>query len=381
VTGSLTYAEPAKLSADATAIAVLVKGNAKPTEETIVASQLIAPAGQIPVEFDLEYEAGIIDAAATYTVQAAIIDGAHAWATSNGVPVVTKGNPSEGLVVKLAYRPDLVKGQVTGGITGVGIELSTGTYAAAVLVRPDTGESLGISFDPAPASVPIPFSIPFDPATIDSGADYVVKAAVVAGERRWENSAGVPVITNGNQLTGVTVTVTEAVEPAPTPEPTPEPSPTPAPSPAPGPGDDGSGNTGLLVLLGLVVAAVVGIGAFLAGRRSGGSGPAPHGGASAGEPGPEAGMSQAGAAPGDAAAGEPVAGTAAGEVAAEEPVAGAPAIEAAVDGEAPGVAAGIAAEGEAPGVAAGEAAAPGAPAGRDGPPTGPGEDVAGPTAG
>ncbi|MCU0482799.1 MAG: YbaY family lipoprotein, partial [Chloroflexi bacterium] len=160
-------------------------------------------------------------------------------------------------------------------------------YAAAVLVRPDTGETLGISFDPAPSDIPIPFSIAFDPAAIDPESDYVVKAAVVAGDQRWENAAGVPVITKGNQLTGVTITVSEVVEPTPTPAP--EPTATPAPSPVPEPDEDGLGTTGLLVLLAAAVAAIVGVGAFLVGRRSGGAGPGPDGGETPGETGPGTG--------------------------------------------------------------------------------------------
>jgi uncharacterized lipoprotein YbaY len=281
----------------------------------------------VPIAFSLDYESGVIDPDGSYTVQAAIVDGVHAWATAKGVAVITKGRPSSGVEVKLAYRPDLVKGEVTGGITGVGLRLPAGAYSAAVLVRPDTGETLGISYDPAPAGVPIPFSIAFDPATIDAEADYVVKAAVVAGEQRWENAAGVPVITKGNQLTGVTVTVSEVVEPSPTPTPTAEPTPTVAPTPAPEPDEGGMGTTAMLVLLAAVGAVVLGVGAYLLSRRLAGSGPT-SGGATPGEPGsgdgPEAGPGAGEATGASTAAGEAAAAGAAEATAADAAGAGAP---------------------------------------------------------
>ena len=62
--------------------------------------------------------------------------------------------------------------QVTGAITGVGIALTPGAYSAAAIVRVDTGEVVGIDTSVNPDSVPIPFRLAFDPATIDQDADY-----------------------------------------------------------------------------------------------------------------------------------------------------------------------------------------------------------------
>ena len=209
VTGTLVYAEPATLSADARAVVLLVAGSTTPTTETIVGTQIIAPTGQQPIAFSVGYQTADIDPNLTYTIQAEILDGDHAWATTSGVKVLTKGNPSSAVTVKLTLRSDLLKGEVTGQITGVGIQLGAGAYSAAVLVRADTGETLGVDVNPAPTTVPIPFSIAFDPATIDPDVDYVVRAEIVSGSRRWEDTTGVPVITKGNQLTGVSVPVTE----------------------------------------------------------------------------------------------------------------------------------------------------------------------------
>src|SRR4029078_3703430 len=80
---------------------------------------------------------------ATYTLQATIVDGDNAWVTAHGVPVLTKGNPSN-VAITLTYRPDLLKGAVTGQVTAVGLTPTATAYSMTVLVDPATGESLGI---------------------------------------------------------------------------------------------------------------------------------------------------------------------------------------------------------------------------------------------
>jgi hypothetical protein len=135
------------------------------------------------------------------------------WGTGTGTPVITKGNPTSGVDLELVYRADLLKGAVTGSITGVDIELGAEAYSAAVLLDRATDTTVGIDVQVAPAGVPIAFSIPFDPATIDQSQTYVVGAGIVDGEDRWDNRTGVPVITNGNPLTDITVPVAAVLPP------------------------------------------------------------------------------------------------------------------------------------------------------------------------
>ena len=134
--------------------------------------------------------------------------------------MITYGNPTDDLALELVYRPDLLKGQVTGEISGPGITLGGTGFAAAVLFDATSNQEIGMTVVPAPTGVPIPFSVPFDPAEIDDTADYTVVAGIVEGDARWANVDGVPVITNGNPLSDVTVTVS-AVEPSPSPSPEP----------------------------------------------------------------------------------------------------------------------------------------------------------------
>lgn len=248
VTGTLTYAEQAKLSTSARAVVLLVAGTAKGSSTTIVASQVIASPGQKPIPFSVGYATKDIDPSLIYTIQADIDDGVHVWDTSTGVKVLTNGNPSSDVTVKLTYRADLLKGEVTGQITGVGISLAPGAYSAAVLIRVDTGQSIGVDVNPAPGKVTVPFSVAFDPATIDPNVDYVIRAEIVSGDQRWDDTNGVPVITKGNQISGVSVVVTST-------------APSPSPSPVGGSSSGGAGNSNwlpillVILLIGLAAAA------------------------------------------------------------------------------------------------------------------------------
>ena len=168
---------------------------------------MVSP-GQVPIAFAVPYGTVGIDPQTTYTVQATIIDGERIWATGQGTPVITKGAPSSGLDIQLVYRTDLLKGAVTGSISGTDIELGPEAMSAAVLLDVATDTTMGIDVEVAPAGVPIAFSVAFDPAKIDQSAGYVVAAGIVDGDQRWENRTGVPVITKGNPLSGITVPVT-----------------------------------------------------------------------------------------------------------------------------------------------------------------------------
>ena len=214
VTGTLTYGEPAKLSPSASAIVVLVEHSGDPITAQIVQSDLMSNPGDGPISYSLAYDPEVIDPEATYTVSAAIVDGSHVWLTANGTRVITYGNPTTDVDLDLVLQSDLLKGQVTGNITGSGITLAGDGFAATVLIDRASNENVGISVTPAPAGLPIPYSVPFDPGDIDDTAEYVVVAGIIEQDNRWANLDGVPVITNGNPFTDVDVPLT-AVEPAP----------------------------------------------------------------------------------------------------------------------------------------------------------------------
>ena len=138
LTGTLDYPESYKLSADAVAVVALVEGKGKATSSPIVATQIIDPAGQAPIGFEVKYDPSAIDPDAVYTLQAGIFDGTQAWVTSKGVPVITNGAQSN-IKITLTYRPDAAKGEVTGSVTGVGITLGADATAVSVLLDVDFG--------------------------------------------------------------------------------------------------------------------------------------------------------------------------------------------------------------------------------------------------
>ena len=129
--------------------------------------------------------------------------------TAHGVPVLTKGNPSN-VAITLAYRPDLLKGAVTGQVTAVGLAPTATAYSMTVLVDPATGESLGIDVRNIGAGLPAAFSVPYAITDIQPNQDYVVTAEVGDEGQTWRNVAGVPVITNGNPKSGVQIVVTRS---------------------------------------------------------------------------------------------------------------------------------------------------------------------------
>ncbi len=212
MTGSLTFAERAELTPEAQAIVVLVEHAGNPITAQIVESQLIPDPGQVPIAFELHYTAEEIDPEALYTVSAAIVDGTRLWASDDGTRVITYGNPTE-VDLDLVLQSDLLKGQVTGEISGTDVTLAGTGFAAAVVFDETSQVAVGTTVVPAPTGVPIAFSVPFDPAEIDAAAEYVVVAGIVEGESRWANRDGVPVITNDNPLTDVIVPVTAVTPP------------------------------------------------------------------------------------------------------------------------------------------------------------------------
>ena len=257
LTGTLSYSEPHTPSAQAVAVVALVDGSAAPTEDTVIAVTRMSDPGSIPISFRLAYDATKIDPNHTYSVQAAIVDGTAAWATAGGSLVITKGNPTSGIPLTLTYRPNLLKGAVTGDLTGVGIAPSIGAYGVAVLVDPGNGATLGIQYLPTVATVPAPFSVPFDPTTIDQSADYVVQGAIVDGPAKWTNTTGVPAITKGNPLSGLQVVLTSAT-----------------PAPAPVPEEDTGSRIGSWVLLLILLGVLIGTGYYIYRSRRPPPGPA-----------------------------------------------------------------------------------------------------------
>jgi uncharacterized lipoprotein YbaY len=261
VTGTLTFDEPHELTPEAFAAVALIHGSGRPSETSIVASEVMRDIGQVPVAFELDFDADEIDPAAHYTIQATIVDGEDAWVTANGVDVLTRGAPTD-VDIELEHRPDLIKGEVTGQVTAVGLLPAADAYAITVLEEVSTGDTLGIYVRDSDGELPIPFGIGFNLATIDRDDEYVIVAEINDGtDATWRTLAGVPVITKGNPTSDVQVVVSEIFPLTPTPQPTVLPLASPPPDPGPG----ASGGASLLLIL-VLIGAVVAIGAAAVAR-------------------------------------------------------------------------------------------------------------------
>ena len=279
ITGTLTWREQHQLTPAAVAVVLLVEGSAGPDAGTIVASTRMTDPGKQPVPWQLAYPFSALVQGEAYRLYAGIVDGDLAWVTPIGVPVATGVPLVEGVELPLAFRPDLMKGTVTGTITGVGLDPAgnPAAYGTALLIRVSSGETIGFQVVQPVGVVPVPYSVPYDPTTIDPNADYVARGSIWDGARLWESPAGVPVITKGNARSEVQLVVTPVPTPTPTPAPTGTPLPTPAPTAtaAPAPPADSGGGIGSILLVLLVIGGVIAIAVVVIRSRTGAGGPTP----------------------------------------------------------------------------------------------------------
>jgi uncharacterized lipoprotein YbaY len=259
-------------SEGARAVVLLVEGKSGPTAGTIITSTSIPNPGDQPVAFTLSYAMSAVTAGTPYRIYAGLQDGDLAWVTPIGVAVPVPQQPAiTGVEVPLQFRPDLLKGAVTGTIAGVGLDATKDpkSYGTALIVRVDTGETIGFQLISPVGPVPIAFSVPYDPTTIDANADYVARGSVWDGTQLWAVANGTPVITKDNPKSGVTLTVTAIPTPTPSPAVTPAPTvaPTPAASPAPDAGNTGGPFDPVLILM-VVILAGLSAGGVYAWQRS-----------------------------------------------------------------------------------------------------------------
>jgi uncharacterized lipoprotein YbaY len=238
---------------------LLVEGSQGPSAGSTVASTQITGPSE-PVAFELAYPFSVIKPDTSYRLYAGVVDGDLAWVTPIGVPVEVPQASVEGLEIPLLFRPDLLKAAVTGTLTSVGLDSARDpeAYGTALVIRVNTGETVGFQLITPTGAAPVPFSVPYDPASIARDEDYVARGSIWDGTTLWNTDVGTPVITNDNASSGVALTVTAV--------PTPTPAPTPAPSAEVSEPESGGSNTLLLVLAAIGVVAVAGV--LIARRRS-----------------------------------------------------------------------------------------------------------------
>lgn len=222
----------------------------------VIASQVLANPGMQPVVFSLTYARADLAPGDHYRVVAALLDGDLAWLNRDGVDVPVPEPAISGVVVPLSFKPDLLKAQVSGIVTGDGLDgaAAATSYASVVLLNETTGEILGYDAVSPIGAAPIAFSIPYSLADIDQGGNYIVSATAWDGTRLWTQTQFARVITKGNPSVGVTVPLGPGPAPSPRPTDAPiivDPSFPPAPDLN---GDPGIGFFGFILLLAAVTA-------------------------------------------------------------------------------------------------------------------------------
>jgi uncharacterized lipoprotein YbaY len=121
--------------------------------------------GQVPIAFSVPFDPAVIDQASSYTVSAAIVDGADRWANADGIAVITQGQPLSDIVVPVAAIAPAATPGISGLLLGaLGlwalIALAVVVWAWYRLRRP-----LGLQTPAMPAQPPTPIEPTTRPAT------------------------------------------------------------------------------------------------------------------------------------------------------------------------------------------------------------------------
>jgi len=108
LTGTVTYLQRIALPPDAVVHVSLADISLQDAEAQKIAEQTITEPGQVPIPFELTYDAEIIDPAHTYAVQARISAGGRLlFINTHAIHVITRGPPTR---VEIVVQP-VVHGQ------------------------------------------------------------------------------------------------------------------------------------------------------------------------------------------------------------------------------------------------------------------------------
>lgn len=94
VSGSVSYPQREALPPDAEVHVALAEASTGDSAAAIIAEQVIAAPDQMPIQFRIEYDRGLIDPERTYAIQARITAGEEVlFLSASSHPVITQGNP------------------------------------------------------------------------------------------------------------------------------------------------------------------------------------------------------------------------------------------------------------------------------------------------
>lgn len=221
LTGNVFYLERIALQPDAL-ITVELQDVSGGTTNVIATRDINAEGRQVPIPFELPYDAAAIDPAGTYLLSARISEnGQIIFSSPTGVPVLTNGAPTsnvELLVSQAAVSPmvDAIRGTVTTARPPEALD------PAAVLqvelrepMLADAPAASQIEIPMGGMTFPISFELPYDPAAVAADRTYAVAARVLSGNQLlYVTLSPVPVLTNGAPASEIIVPVAPVPDPA-----------------------------------------------------------------------------------------------------------------------------------------------------------------------
>lgn len=221
LTGTVIYLERIAMAPDAV-ITVELQDASAGTISVIAAQDINAEGRQVPIPFELPYDAAAIDPAGTYLLSARINEaGQTTFASQTGVPVLTNGAPTSNVeIVVSPAAPTATAGIIRGTVTTP--RPPEALDPAAVLqvelrepMLADAPATANIEIPLAGMAFPFSFELPYDPATIAADRAYAVAARVLSGNQLlYVSLAPVPVLTNGAPASEIAVPVAASPNPA-----------------------------------------------------------------------------------------------------------------------------------------------------------------------
>lgn len=119
LSGVVTYRERMALPPDSKVTVTLVETSHSSSEALIIAEDIVAPTGQVPIPFVLKYDANAIRPEEDYGIRAVIEDqqGETLWATTEPHPITDLDNPEELeiMVCQPESQPDQLETVATEG--------------------------------------------------------------------------------------------------------------------------------------------------------------------------------------------------------------------------------------------------------------------------
>ncbi len=220
LSGTVSYLE--RMALDPAAVIEVELQNVSSGVPAVVATtQVNAEGRQPPIPFELPYDAATIDPAGTYLLYGRIlVNGAIAFASATGVPVLTGGAATSNveLIVSSVSAP-AGGGAIMGTVTTPRPPeaLPAGAVLQVELREPmlaDAPAAANIEVPLDGLNFPVSFELPYDPATVAPDRAYAVAARVLlGGQLLYASLSPVPVLTMDAPASTIVVPVAEVPDP------------------------------------------------------------------------------------------------------------------------------------------------------------------------